>query len=77
MKTEKIIAVVLSSIALLACGPSGTGDQPAAATDPLPSWNEGQAKQSILDFVDRVTDPANPDFVPEPPCHRSSGRRPG
>jgi phosphoglycolate phosphatase-like HAD superfamily hydrolase len=65
MKTEKIIAVVLSSIALLACGPSGTGDQPAAATDPLPSWNEGQAKQSILDFVVQVTDPASPDFVPK------------
>jgi hypothetical protein len=66
MKTEKIIAVVLSSIALLACGPSGTEDQPAAPTDPLPSWYEGQAKQAILDFVDRVADPASPDFVPEP-----------
>ncbi len=66
MKTEKIIAVVLLSIALLACGPSETGDQPAATTDPLPSWNDGNAKQAILDFVGRVTDPASPDFVPEP-----------
>jgi phosphoserine phosphatase len=66
MKTEKIIAVVLSSIALLACGPSGMGDQAATATDPLPSWNDGNAKSAILDFVGRVTDPASPDFVPEP-----------
>jgi hypothetical protein len=66
MKTEKIIAVVLSSIALLACGPSGTGDQPAATTDPLPSWNDGENKKAILDFVGRVTDPAGPDFVPAP-----------
>jgi hypothetical protein len=26
-----------------------------AAADPLPSWNDGQAKKSILDFVTRVT----------------------
>jgi phosphoglycolate phosphatase-like HAD superfamily hydrolase len=35
-------------------------------SDPLPSWADGPAKQSITDFVDRVTDPASPDFVPEP-----------
>jgi phosphoglycolate phosphatase-like HAD superfamily hydrolase len=62
----KTIAVVLFSIALVACGPSGTGDQPATMTDPLPSWNDGESKQAILDFVVRVTDPAGPDFVPEP-----------
>jgi len=33
--------------------------------DPLPSWNEGQAKQSILNFVTRVTSPGTTDFVPE------------
>ena len=66
MKTEKIIVVVLSSIALLACGPAGTGDQSAAPADPLPSWNDGNAKQAILDFVAQVTDPASPGFVPEP-----------
>ena len=35
------------------------------SVDPLPSWNEGQAKQSILDFVARVSDPASPDYVLE------------
>ncbi|MFW2405933.1 MAG: HAD family hydrolase [Gammaproteobacteria bacterium] len=38
--------------------------QPAVAADPLPSWNDGATKQQILDFVARVTDPGNPDFVP-------------
>ncbi len=37
-----------------------------AQTDPLPSWNDGPAKQSILDFVARVTRPESPDFVPVP-----------
>ncbi len=35
----------------------------ARADDPLPSWNEGPAKQAILDFVAKVTDEGGPDFV--------------
>jgi phosphoserine phosphatase len=33
--------------------------------DPLPSWNEGPAREAILRFVQRVTTPGGPDFVPE------------
>jgi phosphoserine phosphatase len=33
---------------------------------PLASWNDGPAKQSILDFVRRVTTEGSPDFVPVP-----------
>ena len=33
--------------------------------EPLPSWNDGPAKQSILDFVAAVTTDGSPDFVPE------------
>ncbi len=33
---------------------------------PLPSWNEGPAKQSILEFVAAVTTPTSQDFVPIP-----------
>ena len=36
----------------------------AAAADPLPSWNEGKAKKSVLDFVERVTKAGSADFVP-------------
>src|SRR5882757_8898397 len=32
----------------------------------LPSWSEGSAKQSIVDFVNKVTTADSPDFVPEP-----------
>ena len=32
--------------------------------DPLPSWNEGATKNSIVSFVESVTNPANSDFVP-------------
>ena len=34
-----------------------------AQTDPLPSWNEGPAKHSIIDFVARVTKEGGPDYV--------------
>jgi len=34
------------------------------AKDPLPSWNDGAAKQSIISFVNRVTAEGSPDFVP-------------
>ena len=36
----------------------------AYGADHLPSWSEGAAKQSIMSFVDRVTKPGGPDFVP-------------
>jgi len=32
----------------------------------LPSWNAGGSRDAIIAFVDRVTDPRSPDFVPEP-----------
>ncbi|WP_243397394.1 HAD family hydrolase [Crocosphaera subtropica] len=31
--------------------------------DPLPSWNEGTNKQTIINFVENVTDPENPNYV--------------
>ena len=36
----------------------------AWAADPLPSWNEGAAKQSIVAFVERVSNEGTSDFVP-------------
>jgi len=35
-----------------------------AHADPLAAWNEGPAKQAILDFVSDVTREDSPDFVP-------------
>jgi heat shock protein HslJ len=37
---------------------------PAHADDPLPSWEDGEAKQSIIRFVQRVTDEGSKDCVP-------------
>ncbi len=37
-----------------------------AVTDPLPSWNDGAAKASIIAFVGKVTTEGAADFVPVP-----------
>ena len=39
-------------------------DKQTNTTATLPSWNDGPAKQSIVDFVNEVTDKNNPNFVP-------------
>ncbi|MBA3964738.1 MAG: haloacid dehalogenase-like hydrolase [Nitrospirales bacterium] len=49
--------LVLSCICLIL---SATG----FAQGPLPSWNEGQTKQEILDFVRNVTTASSPNFAP-------------
>jgi phosphoserine phosphatase len=36
------------------------------AISPLSFWNDTAAKQSIIEFVERVTQPGSPDFVNEP-----------
>ena len=36
----------------------------AKADDSLPSWNDGPAKRSLVEFVERVTKEGSPDFVP-------------
>jgi len=51
--------------AALVCALAFTTTITQAADDPLPSWNDGKAKQSIVDFVKRVTTPGGNDFVKE------------
>jgi len=34
-----------------------------AADDPLPSWNDGSAKQAIISFVKDTTDKSSPEYV--------------
>jgi phosphoglycolate phosphatase-like HAD superfamily hydrolase len=43
---------------------SWQGASAQSPSDPLPSWNEGAAKQAIVEFVDAVTQEGGPDFVP-------------
>lgn len=55
---------VLAAVALVCVLVLTTGASRAA--DPLPSWNDGPAKRSIIAFVEKVTEPDSPDFVPVP-----------
>ncbi len=50
-------AFLLLSVVLL-------GGCTQSTMDPLPSWNDGPAKQAVLDFVAKTTTPGSPDFVP-------------
>jgi phosphoglycolate phosphatase-like HAD superfamily hydrolase len=52
----------LLAAAFLVLAPLAAWAQPAA--DALPSWNDGAAKQAIVEFVTRVTTEGGPDFVP-------------
>ncbi|WP_431016415.1 HAD family hydrolase [Bradyrhizobium pachyrhizi] len=51
---------------LISAATAASGDHALAQEDPLPSWNEGRSKKSILDFVAAVTREGTPDFVPAP-----------
>jgi hypothetical protein len=66
MKHTITIVAVMSLVLLVSCGQQADETVPTKVIDPLPSWNDSAAKQSIFDFVVRVTDTASPDFVPEP-----------
>lgn len=35
-----------------------------SVSDPLPSWNEGETKSAIMDFVEDVTNPNSQNFIP-------------
>src|SRR6478735_9214155 len=59
--------VLLSSLAMLpvlSASLRSTSVVAQAQGDPLPSWNEGATKASIVDFVARVTTQGGPLFVP-------------
>jgi phosphoserine phosphatase len=55
-RTASFLMTILVGFAVLAAV--------AYAQDPLPSWNDGPAKQAIMDFVRTTTDQASTKFVP-------------
>jgi phosphoglycolate phosphatase-like HAD superfamily hydrolase len=59
---RKVGRGLLAAAALAAIGFATPGAR--AQTNPLPSWNDGPARTAIIDFVERVTRPGSPDFVP-------------
>ena len=55
---------ILSTLASTVVAALVLGTAARARTDPLPSWNEGPAKQAVVDFVQAATDVMGPNFVP-------------
>ena len=55
---HRLLGVVF--VLLIGLGMSGTG----ALADPLPSWNDGPAKQAVMEFVRMVTDKSSSQYVP-------------
>jgi len=54
---------LIAALCVAAGATSALGESPSA--DSLPSWQDTATKQSIVDFVGRVTTAESPDFVPE------------
>jgi hypothetical protein len=52
------------AIYVLCLGAFACREPTAAPADPLPSWNDSDAKHAIVRFVTRVTHAGGPDFVP-------------
>ena len=51
-------------LALLILFGHGIATAAPAIDDPLPSWNEGAVKSSIVSFVEKVTKEGSADFIP-------------
>lgn len=76
--TTSAVAIPLVALGLLAAAvwlgstppspqeqaPAAPGQPAVEASDPLPSWNDGPVKRTILDFVTAVTTESAPTFVP-------------
>ena len=57
----RVIHIILA-FGLAAVCPAITAAQ---SPDPLPSWNDGEVKHAIIQFVASVTTEGGPDFVPQ------------
>ena len=71
IRTKSIFLLLPLLLVTSGCWTSTKSESPTArqsstttVTDPLPSWNDGSAKQSILQFVKTTTDKSSPKFVP-------------
>jgi phosphoserine phosphatase len=64
--SSKTLLLALSMLLLVVFlgGFTPLGKTTAQSSDPLPSWNDGPAKQAIVEFVKATTDKSSPKFVP-------------
>jgi phosphoglycolate phosphatase-like HAD superfamily hydrolase len=70
MKTTIYLAGALLSLGIIgACGSKNeiksTPKETSATSDPLPSWNDGELKKSIIEYVTSVSTEGNAHFIPE------------
>jgi hypothetical protein len=61
MKSPRLPVFVFVASVMIACAPVQKDE--AEITDPLPSWNEGETKNSIISFVNEVTDSGSAHFI--------------
>ena len=61
---RRTVLALLPALGILAGAFAPVAAEAQAASGILPSWNDGPAKQAILDFVHVTTDSASPSFVP-------------
>ncbi len=64
IKSSKSYIHLLFAAALAITAGLTLGTPALAQTDPLPSWNDGPAKQAIVEFVQTTTTQGSPKFVP-------------
>jgi hypothetical protein len=62
---RRVLLSTLAALPILSAPIVPISAQAQTATgDPLPSWNDGPAKQAIIAFTKETTDPASSKFVP-------------
>jgi phosphoglycolate phosphatase-like HAD superfamily hydrolase len=59
---KKCLQHIVSAVIIVAFGAGHAAAQ--SADNPLPSWNDGAAKQAIVNFVQTTTDSGSTNFVP-------------
>ena len=63
-RRHRTFGALATIIMLLTLLPVSAVAEAPSAIDTLPSWNDGAAKQAIVDFVKATTDQSSRDFVP-------------
>jgi phosphoserine phosphatase len=67
MKKVQRLGYSILSVMLLCCvepSKKNATQTLAPVVDPLPSWNDGVVKRSIITYVEKVTDSLSADFIP-------------
>jgi phosphoglycolate phosphatase-like HAD superfamily hydrolase len=68
---RKYCSILLISVIIIVAGTIFTQSSSllpqntyAINSDPLPSWNQGKVKETIINFVKNITNPTNANYVP-------------